>query len=428
MSAGARQKITIDTLSAALAAGRFPTSVASRAQDLLDRLNAPARITLFGMPQVGKTGVLNLLAGGAVAPDNFELGTVRVEYGPNNKTHFTFADGKTLAMDAAPDPVVLAKSSPMLTHIHAPLPALQKITLLEISLKGDANAQARAIKWADKQTDIAIWCINEFSPQEMALWQTTPDRLRDHGILLHTRADLLGERRSSAVSRLWDAAGDEFAYALDVSVREANNAAAQGTVDKAMMRASGGMKLISTILKEIETARQNMIDQADVLLRMHPEVDVKALASQDVAQEIKQTAPKEVAVETTQAPKSAPAPEPEAAPEPKASQPAPSDTVVVTFQAAADRLAKVGLELQENDAPDTDAILDASAHALEWLGQHLEEADLPDEPRVKIALSMAQDAEDLVQLLRIEGSDSGTTGAILALLQLKRGFQAALAA
>ena len=119
-------------MSAALAAGRFPTSVASRAQDLLDRLNAPARITLFGMPQVGKTGVLNLLAGGAVAPDNFELGTVRVEYGPNNKTHFTFADGKTLAMDAAPDPVVLAKSSPMLTHIHAPLPALQKLSLIHI--------------------------------------------------------------------------------------------------------------------------------------------------------------------------------------------------------------------------------------------------------------------------------------------------------
>ena len=41
---------------------------------------------------------------------------------------------------------------------------------------------------------------------------------------------------------------------------------------------------------------------------------------------------------------------------------------------------------------------------------------------------MAQDAEDLVQLLRIEGGEEGALDAVTTMLQLKRGFQAELAA
>lgn len=398
-------------LTAAIAADRFPTSVIAQAQVLRDALISPARITLLGLPGVGKTGVLNLLAGARVVPDLTPLGTIRVEHGPHDRTEITLADGSTAALDGLPDPARLNGNQPMLTRIQTPLPALTKINLMELNLGDDPVGQSRAINWAAKQTDIAIWCTNIFSEAEEALWLTTPDRMRDHGILLQTKMDQMSGNRAEAVAALHDIAGSEFAYALGVSVFEANAAAAHGGIDKQMMRASGGMKLISTILSEIETGRQNMVDQADVLLRMHPEKTPAKVPEKTIA-------PVQVAVE----------PAPEASPQRDAADKKMPDTVVIAFDQAVQRLSQVGHELGGQDAPDTDTILDASIAALDWLCDHLDQADLPDTPAVARAQAMTQDADDLVQLMRIEGTQTGRTDAILALLQLKRELQTTLAA
>ncbi|WP_299722479.1 hypothetical protein [uncultured Tateyamaria sp.] len=407
--------MTLDTiyedLSAAIAADRFPASVVPQAQGLCETLTSPARITLFGMPGAGKTGVLNLLAGGRAVPDHMALGTVRVAYGEQEKTEVTLASGETLAMDGLPDPDALSGMQPALTQVFLPMPALTQINLMEVSFGTDPTGQARAIKWAAKQTDMAIWCTTGFTQAEDALWQTTPDRMRDHGFLLLTQTDRLDAERNERLAQLHQAAGSEFAYVLGVSVHEANAAAAQGSIDKEMMRASGGMKLISTILKEIENGRQNMIDQAQVLLRMHPEVTQFPTSGAATADPVETPAP---------------APEPEVQPEPVVE--ATPDTVVVAFKAAVARLSKLGAELSETEEPDTDTVLDASISALGWLGAHLEDSDLPDTPAVSQAVAMTQDAEDLVQLMRIEGTQTARTDAILALLQLKRGFQTTLAA
>ncbi len=405
---------TYENLSAALAAGRFPDSVVPQAQTLCDTLTAPARITLLGMPGTGKTGVLNLLAGARVVPDPLELGTIRVEYGAGEETEITMASGESAKMDGLPNPASLEGIQPVLTRITAPLPALGKISLLEVGLGNDPTGQARAIKWAAKQTDIAIWCTTGFSDAEDALWQTTPDRMRDHGIMLYTKIDQLGDARIATMNDLHHVAGAEFAYALGVSVQEANAASANGSVDKEMMRSSGGMKLISTILKEIETGRQNLVDQADVLLRMHPETVV--------------TAKPQPAPVVKADPEPQPAPKADAAPVRVEEDSSTPEAVVIAFDAAVQRLSGVGTDLSATQDPDTDSVLDASMAVLNWLGEHLEDSDLPDIPVVSHAQAMTQDAEDLVQLMRMEGTQTGRDDAIIALLQLKRGFQTALAA
>ena len=175
-----------------------------------------------------------------------------------------------------------------------------------------------------------------------------------------------------------------------------------------------------------------MIDKADVLLKMHPEVAAPAPAP---APKPEPPAPVAAApVDDVEAPE----PEPKTAiPEIAAvevvEQPAPiaeeeDASVVVAFETAAKRLASVGSDLAEVTAPEPRQVLKHSAEALDWLGLYLEEADLPDTPAVVQARAMTQDAVDLVQLLRMEKADGAGTEAVLAVLQLKRGFQAALAA
>lgn len=392
-----------DNLSAALAADRFPNSVVAQAKNLCAQLIAPARVTLLGAPGVGKTGVLNLLAGTRVVPDQLALGTIRLERGDTETTEITLANGEVKRMDGLPNSARLFEQQPVLTRITAPLPSLGKISLLEVALGKDPTGRARAMQWAAKQTDIAIWCTTGFSKAEEALWLTTPDRMRDHGIFLHTKLDLLGSQRAATLNTLHEVAGAEFAYALGVSVDEASAAASNGAIDKDMMRASGGMKLISTLLREIEAGRQNLVDQADVLLRMHPAIAPPA--------------PTQAPLKAARKPAAAPVAV-EAAPE----------TVVVAFDAAVKRLSDVGTTLKADQDPDTDTVLDTGLETLSWLSEHLEDADLPELAVVSHVRAMTQDAEDLVQLMRMEGTQTGRTDAVLALLQIKRGLQMALAA
>ena len=400
---GASNQI-LDNLSAALAEGRFPDAVSEQAEKLCKKLAAPTRITLFGMPLMGKTGVLNLLAGSIVVPEGVDLGTIQVEHGPTDKTIVTLQDGQTLEMPGLPDPEKLGQLVPALTRIQSPLPALAKISLMELGQSTQTNGQARAISWAAKQTDIGIWCTESFLDLELSQWLTTPERLRDHSLLLLTRADLLGKAREQALSVLRDKAGNDFALTLGVSVLEVQAAVATGSVDKDKMRASGGMKLISTLLRMIENGRQHMLDEAEVLMRTH--LDIKR-AKPQLPEQPAQAAP---GIQDL--------PDPDAR----------SEQVVTAFRSAADRLAEVGSSLSGVTDPEPRTVLDASAEALSWLGTHFEEADLPDIPVVLRARAMTQDAEDLVQLMQIEKADEDCTDAILALSQLKRGFQAAIAA
>ena len=49
-------------LTRAMASGRLPAQVQSRAETLLDRITKPVRLGLLGQPQTGKSLLLNLLA------------------------------------------------------------------------------------------------------------------------------------------------------------------------------------------------------------------------------------------------------------------------------------------------------------------------------------------------------------------------------
>lgn len=455
------QQSTQTALAEAIAERRFPPKAAERAAKLLNRLETPTRVTVLGLPKSGKTGVFNLLAGEAVLPEGMPA-TVQMIHGDAPKATVTVKDGSKLTLEGPHDMQRIASLAPVFIQLEHNLAALKKISLLEVVTSYDRVEQIQAIKWAMKQTDIAIWCTDDFGASEQALWMDAPDAMKDHAILLRTRADALGSARSQAVQQLERQAGNEFAFFFAVSAHEAYAARANpGGVDKARLKASGAMSLISTILRQIERGRQYSVDQAEILLHQHAnsepqpempkppvlEVPAEAAPAKPPVLETSDPEPVKPPVLDEPAPEpepvkppvlEAPAPEPKPAPETaevevpdETTAPAEagmSDDIRSVFQTALSLLEDTGAKLAEIDASEPAEVINISARSVSRLSDQMEEADLPETADVVQFRDMAIDASDLMQLLKIEGDEISALDAVSAMLQLKRGLQAKLAA
>lgn len=472
------QADTQKALEAALAARALPGTALTQAGTLLERLQTATRVTLVGQPGSGKSAILNLLAGQDFVPLGLKLCTLQLVYGPAQRATVTLRDGSNLTMEGTVDFNQIASMSPAFLKIEAPLPALNKISILEVVTSEDRLEQIRALAWASQQTDIAIWCTQDYDAAEQTLWSEAPDTVKDHAILIRTQADLLGENRNSAIAALSREAGPDFGQVMAVSAKEAQSARDNpGGVDKAAMKNSGAMGLISTILRKIENGRQHAVDQAEILLHKHQGYVPTAEDKQDAQTEAPVKAEEQPAVQENPVAEPKAQPEPavqeaptpeqkvEAAPEPE--QPTPADVEPVAeqpakatsetetadifdFKVAADnksesaedssgairtlceeatsRLQKTGTDLAKLDDVSPKAVLNRAADDIVWLSEHLAEADVPKNDSMKKLNTWVRDAEDLIQLLRIEGGDDSATDAVTTLLQLKRSFQAQLAA
>ena len=107
---------------------------------------------------------------------------------------------------------------------------------------------------------------------------------------------------------------------------------------------------------------------------------------------------------------------------------AQDEAVNAALSAACQRLEADGAEMLKLAEGDAAALLDFAAMTLEWLAEHFGHKALPDADVLERMRSLIQDADDLVQLLRIEGDAQGAADAVGALLQLKRSIQSELAA
>jgi outer membrane biosynthesis protein TonB len=297
-------------LDAAIRGGQLPSAVMDRAVAIAARLKQSLRVSLLGMPWSGKTGVLNVLAGQPILSDTLRGATIEFEFGDIEHCWITRRDGTLLEYEGQPDFYRIGMETPAHVKFQLPIPAFRKISLLELAMPPDPENQDRAMRWVAKRTDIAIWCTDTFTEQEQSVWQKMPPAIKDHAILLRTKADLLGSDRTAALADLPESATDEFAFQLAISAQEAIHARQpDGSVDKDAMRASGGTALITTIVRQIERGRQNALDQAEYLLEQ-----AKTMPRVDGAQT---TAVIDVAPEEPNAKTAEPAPEPAEPAQPK---------------------------------------------------------------------------------------------------------------
>lgn len=256
-----------EQLARAVISGLLPDRAHEQAEKLLTRLETPVRLALIGMPQSGKSTILNLLIGQNVVDSNTPLPTFEFVYGRTAQAICTLSDGTKAALEGV-DMNEIARLSPAFVEIRMPLPALKKISVLEVVGPTDPNALHRASQWAAKRCDIAIWCTGDFPAIEQRIWTQMPDPLKDHALLLITRKDLLEQQGTleDVHASVRSTAAGEFNKIIPISARDAIAARApDGAVDKERLRQSGGMALISAVLKQVDQGRRSALDLAEVL-------------------------------------------------------------------------------------------------------------------------------------------------------------------
>lgn len=361
-------------LKQAVDSGLLPHSVQDKAAKLLQRLQQPIRIAVMGLPRSGKSSVLNLLVGSDVIPDGVRLPTLQLAYGDIAQSICTLPDGSKQTLDSV-DTAAISALSPVFVEMQMPLPALAKISVLEVVAPDDPAAMHRATQWATKRCDVGLWCTRGYVEAEQDIWAAVPENVKDHSFCMMTRADILKAEGllETAFGAVRNFAKPEFNQVLAIGTPQAIAARrADGSVDKDMMRDSGGLALISAVLKQVDQGKQSAVDMADVLLHQHADLLAdapKAALSEPAPEPIAQTeAPP--AVEAEPAVEIAAAPEPvtepeievelEAAPEPPVEEaPAQAAPPPASRQDAMSRLremaAKKKAMAQAQAEPDAEA-------------------------------------------------------------------------
>jgi hypothetical protein len=479
-------------LKQAVLSGLLPDSDHEKAEVLLERLQKPVRLAILGMPESGKSRLLNLLVGADVIPQGVHLPTLQLIYGESEKSVCTLPDGSKEEFNSV-DADMIAGLSPVFIEMQMPLPALNKISVLEVVAPNDTNAVHRASQWASKRSDVALWCTRGFTEPEQRIWATMPDLIKDHAFCMVTHADFLKAQGlyEAAVGAITAAAGDDFNAVLAIATNQALSARhADGTVDKDAMRESGGSALISAVLKQVERGRQSAVDQADVLLHQYadllapvkdapvapdvspapepapkPEPEIAKEPAAPVAPPEKTEAPKgsapaetkpatrdaisrlreiaarknvsrDLAFEEATKPAETPAPEPEAeapvevAVETAAEplQPATRDAYEHVIAYLEERGAELATVLEDQGEDGPAEVMTMAVDQIQWLCDYLNENGDAADLSLQRTRDTAYDAADMVQLMQMEKQGSAALEAISLMLQIKRELQADLVA
>lgn len=448
-----------EQLAQALANGKLPAAVEERAMQLLARLRQPVRLGIMGKPGSGKSALLNLLVGREVLPDDVRLPTAQVAYGERAQAVCTLGDGTKQQLDTA-NAYDIAELKPVFVEISMPLPALAKISVLEVVTSNDPTAIHRASQWAAKRCDLALWCTQSFDTNEQAIWAQMPDVLKDHSFLMLTKADVLTANGmlDQTLEATRSVAADEFNQILPLATLDAIAARhLDGSIDKEQMRRSGGLALIAAVLKQVEQGRQSVVDTADMLLHQHvaaisgstpapaPDEDAPDEDKNILQAVIGATGPKPVAAQEPVIPPVA-ASAPVVPPEPERATPQPdADEIVVAinlvslkpetrdaYQHALQYItehgrALVDLAAELGDAAATQVMAETVEH-VQWLSEYLNAHGNDADDALLRARDTAMDAADIVQLMQMEKRDSAAIEAVSVLLQIKHELQADLAA
>lgn len=456
-------------LSDALTSGALPVNLQSKAEGILAALNKPVRVTLMGLPGTGKSQLLNLLAGSDVIPSGYHLPTTQLVYADAPQSKCTMPDGTVIVFDHC-DIAEISGLGPVFVELGLPLPALRRISVLEVVTSDDHIDQQRAMSWAAKRTDVALWCTQLFNIPEQTIWGAMPDIMKDHGFMVVTKADILSrnELLDTTLANVKAVGEHEFNQILPIATPLANEARlADGTVDKDTMRRSGGLALISAILRQVDYGQQATIDQAAILLRQTAQVaaatpskvtpaaqentvieplpDVKAAPEPTVAEAepepevVVEPAPEPVAKEEVPrkaAPKSASV---EEFPKPlekakKASPPRPTlmPGSKKAYEDAVSYLIREGRALakavESADKVPIAKIISRSVDNVQWLADHLQDNGEDGDPLLENARETVLDAADLIQLMQMEKQDGAVLDAVSLVVQLKHQLEADLAA
>jgi hypothetical protein len=411
-----------DTVAPRLAALLKTSSLPARAglagQQLLQRLTSPIRAAILGHPGSGKSQLLNLIAGERIIPPGAALPTLELRFGPVRRVLLVDADAREREVPFAALGTLGREAAPMV-RIEAPLPILQTLTLIEVSGAGTAGEERAAVQWAAARADMVIWCSQAFTAAERWLWSAMPDRLKDHGFLVLTKADELIRAGTFAaqMAALEEVVAEEFHSLVPVATLQ-GLAAMDGPAgtNREALAASGAEALIAAILAHLEQGRRADLDAALLFL--------SRFGSGGTAPEAAPTP-----AEAAEAPALAPAPVPPPAP---IAETVPAEATAEAEEPAADESVVRALDILRGAAGPLLARMDADGHAediLEGCAQAAQAvADTIDPAALPTLHDEAMEVAEMLVLLGLERSETAAADAVTLLLQLRRDLSRAEAA
>jgi energy-coupling factor transporter ATP-binding protein EcfA2 len=401
-------------LAALLKSPALPARAALAGQQLLQRLTSPIRLAILGHPGSGKSQLLNLIAGERIIPPGAALPTVELRFGSARRVLLVGADEsvREVPLSALGS---LGRDAAAMVRIEAPLPILSALTLIEVSGAGTAGEERAAVQWAAARADMVIWCSQAFTAAERWLWSAMPDRLKDHGFLVLTKADELIRAGSFAaqMAELEEVVAEEFHSLVPVATLQGLAAMCgdRGT-DREALAASGAEALIAALLGHVEQGRRADLDAALLFLSRFGGGAAEAAPAPVQVAEVPAPAAAAAAVEVPET--------------------VPAEATVEAEAPAADESVARAIDILQGAAGPLLARMDAAGHAediLEGCAQAAQAvADTIDPVALPDLHDEALEVAEMLVLLGLERSETAAADAVTLLLQLRRDLSYAEAA
>ena len=457
--------LTLIRLERLLASDRLSAGPRRTAEGLARRLSTPVRVIVAGPSGAGRSCLVNLMLGARRVPSPGPHPQLLIRHGAAGVT-FSWPDGSVEAV--APGAVTRHADEPGLVAI---LTAGDRI-LDRISLGEPASGAGldAAASLAATDADIVLWCSQAFTPEEQAAWAGVPDHVKDHAFFALTKADQLAAAGHLAdrIAAISDRVGDEFHSLFPVATLQGLDACGDGgSVDGAMLRASGGAALIEEVMRHADEGRRADQDGALLFLERHREAEIGLPPIDEAPRPTPTPAPAPAAIQVqSPAPAPEPAPPPAAAlpphtPDPLIVRPAPTP---VAPRAPAVALALAATTEPEPD-PDTlalpisdldeqallaeafetlrvrateladfvalegpDVVLPHCSETVEILSDLLADLTAPDGGDLARVAADVELASELLLLMQLERGGSPAEDAVSLLLQIRREVEIGLAA
>jgi hypothetical protein len=404
MSAQADIPATVAQLDALDGAAALPARDRAYCAQLRNSLTRPARVGVIGLPGSRLAPVRRALLAGLPAaclpqeadwPDRMP---VEWRHGAEPLRTVTLSDGSRLT-EAGSGPL---PPGAIFAEVALPLEALKAMTVLCLPLDGADLASGRALAWAARRCEIAIWCVAAPEDLSDAIWQAAPDGMKNYAYLV------AGTSAGAA------AAGDDGQARLTAQKRRYGFDGAYAVGGPGQDGAASLATLARQLRADIDEARRADLDAVTLFLRRRglpvPPDTAAAGGAADPATGGRETAPQPAS----------PAREAQAARIARLSEP------ILYLKRRARGLADV---LAWADA-DLDWPAEVLAHCSETAEGLRERAwDWPEDDPVTAALGgMIEDACDTAMLLQIEAGAPRAEDAAALMLQLRLAFERALEA
>ncbi|MFK7879580.1 GTPase domain-containing protein [Roseobacter sp.] len=240
-----RESVMTD-LQQVIATCSLTAAAKQQANRLLKRLQTGVRVIVLGPRGVGKSQLCSVLLN---------------QFLPNegNELHRSYKHAAACA------------ETDTCRHTAIAHPLLETITLTDVNGGNSADWEAN-LREAMDQADVVVWCTQEFSAVELAIWQEASEHLKDHSLLVLTKADQHGETGdlSLHINALQAIAAEEFHSFFPTSTFQTCEVLKTKGVIHETELAKSGVKALAQALSNIAASGQRAdLDSTLLFLERH---------------------------------------------------------------------------------------------------------------------------------------------------------------